>query len=92
MVLMAYFPIDTMVKWCHDAILNASIIHARRTMDPRQMLIAMLEQRRLLDDAITRVERLASGTKRRGRPPKAITEARALAGLHKPSRKKSATA
>ena len=60
-------------------------------MDPRQMLTAMLEQRRLLDDAIMRVERLASGTKRRGRPPKAITEARLLAGAHKPGRKKTAS-
>lgn len=47
-------------------------------MDARKMLEQLLEERRLLDQAIITVEKLASGTKRRGRPPSIFAEARAL--------------
>ena len=47
-------------------------------MDARKMLEQLLEERRLLDEAIITVEKLASGTKRRGRPPSIFAQARAL--------------
>ncbi|MDP8982550.1 MAG: hypothetical protein M3O35_18390 [Acidobacteriota bacterium] len=45
-------------------------------MDPAKMLEALLEQRRLIDATIASVGKLAATRKHRGRPSRAIIEAR----------------
>ena len=51
-------------------------------MDPTKMLQDLLEQRQLIDATIGSVERLLAATKRKGRPPKAVMEARSISGKH----------
>ncbi len=50
-------------------------------MDPTKMLQDLLEQRRLIDATIGTVERLVAAAKRKGRPPKAVMEARDILGI-----------
>ena len=57
-------------------------------MDPTKMLQDLLEQRRLIDATIGNVERLVAATKRKGRPPKAVMEARSILGKHAEPRKR----
>jgi hypothetical protein len=52
----------------------------RMAMDPAKMLEDLLEQRRLIDATITTVERLVAARKPRGRPSKAVVEARNIVG------------
>ena len=54
----------------------------RNAMDPTKMLQDLLEQRQLIDATIGSVERLVAATKRKGRPPKAVMEARSISGNH----------
>jgi hypothetical protein len=49
-------------------------------MDPAKMLEDLLEQRRLIDATIGNVERLVAARKPRGRPSKAVVEARSIVG------------
>jgi hypothetical protein len=51
-------------------------------MDPTKMLQDLLEQRQLIDATIGSVERLVAATKRKGRPPRAVMEARSISGNH----------
>jgi hypothetical protein len=44
------------------------------------MLHDLLEQRRLIDATIGTLERLVTAAKLKGRPPKAVTEARDILG------------
>ena len=57
-------------------------------MDPAKMLEDLLEQRRLIDATIGNVERLVTASKRKGRPPKAVMEARSILGKHASPRKR----
>jgi hypothetical protein len=57
-------------------------------MDPTKMLQDLLEQRRLIDATIGNVERLVAATKRKGRPTKAVMEARSILGKHTSPRKR----
>jgi hypothetical protein len=52
----------------------------RMAMDPAKMLEDLLEQRRLIDATIANVERLVAARKPRGRPSKAVVEARSIVG------------
>ena len=52
----------------------------RMAMDPAKMLEDLLEQRRLIDATIASVERLVAARKPRGRPSKAVVEARSIVG------------
>jgi hypothetical protein len=49
-------------------------------MGPARILEYLVEQRRLIDATIASVERLVAATKRKGRPPKAVMEARSILG------------
>ena len=57
-------------------------------MDPAKMLQDLLEQRRLIDATIGNVERLVAASKRRGRPLKAVMEARSIVGKQASPRKR----
>ena len=57
-------------------------------MDPTKMLQDLLEQRRLIDATIATVERLEAAAKRKGRPPKAVAEARDILGMQGMHRKR----
>ncbi len=50
-------------------------------MDPTKMLQDLLEQRRLIDATIATVEKLVTATKRKGRPSKAVSEARDILSM-----------
>lgn len=52
------------------------------------MLQDLLEQRRLIDATIGTVEKLVVAAKRRGRPPKAVTEAGDILGIQATHRKR----
>jgi hypothetical protein len=52
------------------------------------MLQDLIEQRRLIDATIGTVERLVAAAKRKGRPPKAVTEARDILGMQGAHRKR----
>lgn len=56
--------------------------------DPAKMLEDLLEQRRLIDATIANVERLVAARKPRGRPSKAVVEARTIVGKQGAPRKK----
>jgi hypothetical protein len=66
-------------KWAGRA---AEIVKRRErmAMDPAKMLEDLLEQRRLIDATIASVERLVAARKPRGRPSKAVVEARSIVG------------
>ncbi len=55
-------------------------------MDPSKMLEELLNQRRLIDATIASVEQLVAARKPRGRPSKAIMEARTIVGKKMPLR------
>ncbi len=57
-------------------------------MDPGKMLVDLLEQRRLIDATIGNVERLVAATRRKGRPPRAVMEARSILGKDASPRKR----
>jgi hypothetical protein len=57
-------------------------------MDPTKMLQDLIEQRRLIDATIGTVERLVVAARRKGRPPKAVTEARDILGKQSARKRK----
>jgi hypothetical protein len=57
-------------------------------MGPAKILEYLIEQRRLIDATIENVERLVAATKPRGRPSRAVMQARSILGRQNAPRKR----
>ncbi len=68
------------LKWLADARKSKQLpgpVILNESMDVHKIVAELYEERRLIDEAIAAIEGLvAAGQRRRGRPPKWLTEAR----------------